>query len=97
MLGYFRERGHRADLNPVLGGADSSEFLDPAQIDHYPGFFDAVLEPVEAVETPGQHPGFASVLLEQPLGVGNGVWLQQLKRWHHISDYSHICLLLPLR
>jgi hypothetical protein len=31
--------------------------------------------------------------VEQSLGVGNGIWLQQLKGWHDVSNYGHICFL----
>jgi hypothetical protein len=55
-LHYFGERGHGADLD-AIAGCELPQFLDSAQIDHNLGLLDAILEPVEAVEPSGQHPG----------------------------------------
>src|ERR1700733_9798465 len=89
MIHYFRERGHRADLDAIGGRAHSAQFLDPTQIDHGLGLFNSILEPVEAVEPSGQNPGVASVLFEKRLSLGNRAWLIQLESSHYISDDSH--------
>src|SRR5208337_3137440 len=89
MLDYFRQRGHRADLDAVGGGPNSLEFRDPTQINYHLRFLDAVLEPVEAVHASGQHPAVLALLLEQLLRVRDRVRLSQLKSRHDVSDYSH--------
>src|SRR5580700_4135021 len=89
MIHYFRERGHRADLDAIGGRANSAQFLDSTQIDHGLGLFNSILEPVEAVEPSGQNPGVASLLFEKPLSIGNRAWLIQLESSHYISYDSH--------
>src|SRR5450755_3295069 len=74
MVHYFGERGHGADLDAIAGRANSAQFFDSAQIDYSLGLPDSILEPVEAVEPPGQHPGIRSVLFEKLLRIGNGTW-----------------------
>src|SRR5271163_2935478 len=89
MIHYFRERRHRADLNAIGSRANSAQFPDSAQIDHGLRLFNSILEPVEAVEPSGQHPGVASVLLEKLLSIRNRAWLIQLESSHYISYDSH--------
>src|ERR1017187_7404066 len=89
MIHDFSECGHRADLDTVRRRAHSAEFLDSAQIDHNLGLPDSILEPVEAVEPPGQHPGIRSMLFEKLLCIGYGTWLIQLECSHYVSDGSH--------
>src|SRR3984957_4005644 len=89
MLGHFRQRGHRSDLDAVGGGANSLEFLDAAQINHDLRFLDAVLKPVEAIHASGQHPAVLALQLEHFLRVRNRVRLNQLESGHDVSDYSH--------
>ena len=50
---------------PPFTSSDPAQFFDLAQIDDYFGALDAVLQPVEAVEAAGQHPGVGAVLVEQ--------------------------------
>src|ERR1039458_2904986 len=89
MVHYFRERGHRADLNTIRRGANSAQFFDSAQIDYSLGLLDSILQPVEAVEPSGQHPDIRSVLFEKFLCIGNGTWLIQLECGHYVSYDSH--------
>ncbi len=89
MLDYFRQRGHRSDLDAVGGGANSLEFPDPAQIDDHLWFLDAVLEPIEAIHASGQHPAVVALLLEHLLRISNRVRLNQLESRHDVSDYGH--------
>src|ERR1700733_6913524 len=89
MIHYFRERGHRADLDAIGGRANSAQFLDSAQIDHSLRLFNSILEPVQAIESSGQHPRVASVLFEKLLSIGNRAWLIQLESSHYISYESH--------
>ena len=58
---HFGQRGHGADFEPPLVGAHAAQLFDLAQIDHHLGSLDAILEPVEAVEPAGQHPGVRAV------------------------------------
>src|SRR5258708_40347220 len=88
MLDYFRERGHRSDLDAIGSGANSFQLRDPAQVDHHLRLLDAVLEPVEAVHASSQNPRVAPVMLKQFLRVGNRAWLQQLKSRRNISNYG---------
>ena len=69
-LHHLGQRGHGADLDAAIRVvANSLELLDTAQVDHHLRFLDAVLEPVEAIEPSGQHPGIPSMLCEQLLRV----------------------------
>jgi hypothetical protein len=68
---------------------NSSQLFDPAQIDYNLRFPDSILEPVEAVEPSGQHPGIAAMQGEKLLRIGNRSWLQQVERGHYVSDHSH--------
>src|SRR3984957_9632776 len=90
MLDYFRERGHRSDLDAIGSGVNSFQLRDPAQIDHHLRLLDAVLEPVEAVHASSEHPCVAPVMLKQLLRIANRAWLQQLKCRHNISNYGHV-------
>ena len=85
----FGERRHRADFDAVAGRANAPEFLDSAQVDHRFRFLDSILEPIEAVESAGHHPGVSSVLFEKLLCVRNGARLKQLERRHDVSYYRH--------
>src|SRR6202050_4918658 len=89
MIHYFGERGHRADFDTIAARANSSQFLDSAQIDHHLRLFDSILQPVEAVETSCQHPGVSSVLCEKLLRLLDGSGLKQLERGHYVSYDSH--------
>jgi hypothetical protein len=51
--------------------------------------FDAVLEPVEAVETAGQNPGVLPMLFEELPRFGNRAGLEQLEPRHDIVYDSH--------
>src|SRR5688572_5067365 len=85
----LRERGHGADLEAAFALSDALELRDASKIDQRRGTPDAVLEPVEAVETSREHPGPRAVPIEQRLRVGDGGRLKQLERRHRISDDSH--------
>src|SRR3984957_6822424 len=89
MIHDFSERGHRADLDTIPGCANSPQFLDSAQIDHHLGLPDSILEPVEAVEPSGQHPGIGAMLFEKLLRIGHGPGLIQLEGGHYVSYDSH--------
>src|SRR6266851_9463550 len=69
VIHYFRERGHGADFDTIATRANSPQFLNSAQVDHSLGLLDSILEPVEAVEPSGQHPGIGSMLLEKLLRI----------------------------
>ena len=94
MIHDFGESGHGADLDAVVRGADCFEFLDAAQIHDDFGLLDAVLEPIEAVEPAGQHPGVLSILFEKLLRVGGRCGLKQLEGRHNVSNYSHCDFLI---
>src|SRR5712671_3780199 len=51
------QRSHRPNHEAVARSTHSPEFSDPAQINHYFGSLNAILQPVEAVESPSKHPG----------------------------------------
>ena len=89
---HLGESGHRADLDAAIGGApDSPELVDSAQIDHDLRFLDPILEPIEAVEASGEHPGVASMILEEFLRVSSRTGLQQIKSGHYVSNNGHGC------
>src|ERR1035437_86197 len=92
MIHHLGERGHGADLDTIAGRANSAQFLDSAQIDHSLRLLDSIFQPVEAVETSGQHQGVRSVLCEKPLRVSDGTRLVQLERGHYVSNDSHTLL-----
>ena len=56
------QRSHGADLDTVAGFADAAQLLHLAQIDDDFGAFDAILQPIKAVQTTGQHPSVAAIL-----------------------------------
>src|SRR5439155_1917915 len=83
------QRGHRADLEAVLPRPDASQFSDALEIDQCLRALDAILQPVEAVETAGEDPRFRSVAAEQRLRVFDRRGLIQLERRHHVANYGH--------
>ena len=93
MIHHFSERGHRSDLNTlatvIACGANSSQLFDSAKIDYDFGLPDSILEPVEAIESSGQHPRIAPVLSEKLLGIGNRGRLKQVESGHYVSYHSH--------
>ena len=89
------QRRHRADLEAVAGRADAAQFVDAAQIDDVRRPLDAILQPVEAVEPAGHHPGVAPVPAEQLQRVADRRGLEQLERRHHVANYRHDALLTP--
>src|ERR1035438_10416086 len=89
MIHHLGERGHGADLDTIAGRANSAQFLDSAQIDHSLRLLDSIFQPVEAVETSGQHQGVGSVPCEKLLRVSDGTRLIQLERGHYVSNDSH--------
>jgi len=97
ILHHLGERSHRSNLDAaVRRGANPAQLVDTAQIHHYLGLLDAVLQPVEAIQAAGQHPGVRSMLLEKFLRVSRRTRLQQVKSGHDISNYSHDIPPLPL-
>src|SRR5271169_5410374 len=93
MIYDFGERRHGTDFDTVAAviarSANSAYFLDSAQIDHSLRLLDSILQPVEAIESSGQHPRIGSVLFEKLLRVGDGSWLKQFERGHYVSYNSH--------
>ena len=63
--------------------------LDSAQIDHHLRLLDSILQPVEAVEPSGHHPGVGSVLFEKLLRVRDGSRLKQFESGHYVSYHCH--------
>src|SRR2546428_6270744 len=86
--------GCRPDLQAPAGLADSAQFLDLAQVDHDFRPLDAILQPIEGVQTAGHHPSIFTVLAEQPHRVVDRRRLKEFERWHHIAYHGHICVLL---
>src|SRR5205085_7124122 len=84
------ERRHRADLDAAVALAHPFQFVDATEIDDVARALDAVLQPVEAVETAGEDPCIAAVATEQRQRVRGGRRLQQLERGHYVSNYRHI-------
>src|SRR5262249_16447508 len=79
---------HRADLESTAGFANSAEFFDSAEVDHVTRPLDAVLEPVEAVQTTGQNPR-TDRASEKIQRIGRGGRLKQSESGHHTPNYSH--------
>src|SRR6185503_4279817 len=97
MAHHLREGRHRADLEAAVALADALQFRNTAQIDDVAGPLDAVLQPVEAVETAGEDPCVGAVAIEQVQRVRRGGGLKQLEGRHHVSYYRHRFLLGRLK
>jgi len=93
----FGERGHRANLDAVARAANSFEFFDAAKIHQNFRALDAVLEPIEAIESSSHDPSIGSVLLQKFLRVADGAGLKQIESRHDVSYYGHGCLPLQLQ
>ena len=63
--------------------------LDGAQIDDHARTLDAILQPVEAVESASQHPGARAVPVEQLECSVDRRRLEQLECGHYIADDCH--------
>src|SRR5262249_7286083 len=92
---HFRQGGHGAYFDAaVRHGADTAQLIDAAQIDDHSWLLNAVLEPIEAVESAGEHPGIAAMLLEKFLRFVSRSGLEQIERGHDVSNYGHGFILL---
>src|ERR1700678_2623505 len=94
MIHHFSERRHGADLDTVAAALASSanppQLLDPTQINHNLRLLDSILQPVEAVESSGEHPGVGSMLFEKLLRVSDRSGLKQFESGHYVSYDSHV-------
>src|ERR1035438_10211922 len=97
MIHDLGERGHGADLDTIAArNANSAQLADSAQIHHNLRLLDSILQPVEAVESSGEHPGVGSVLFEKFLRVGDRSRLKQFESGHYRSE-EHTSELQSLR
>src|SRR5438477_6116132 len=92
MVDDFNKRRRPAEFEAVASAANPTQFFDSAQVNDRSGFSDAIFEPVERVHAPGKGHRVVAVFLQQVLRVGNRSRLQQLERWHHVTNYSHSSL-----
>src|SRR6266545_7702599 len=91
MVHHVGERRRRADLDAAIGGRlHAAQSLHATEIDDYLAALVAILEPVEGVQTAGEHPRILLVLLEQRDGVIDGRRLKQLEDGHYVVDYCHV-------
>src|SRR6185503_8971599 len=86
------ERRHRANLDSTVALANAPQLRHAAEIDDVAWALDAVLQPVEAVETAGEDPCVAAVPIEQVQRVRGGRGLKELERGHYVSYYGHWAL-----
>ena len=90
MIHDFSERRHGADFDTVAASsANSAQFADSTQVDHNLRLLDSILQPVEAVESSGEHPGVGSVLFEKSLRIVDGRRLKQFESGHYVSYDGH--------
>src|SRR5687767_11939318 len=90
----LRQRRHCADLKTVAFRLHAFELRDSAQVDDDAGTFDAVFEPVEAVEATGQDPGARAVSIEQLECCVDRRRLEQLEGGHDVTNHCHWTLSL---
>src|SRR5262245_40348021 len=91
------QRRHGADLDAAVALADALQLRDAAKIHHVTGALNAILQPVEAVETAGEDPCVGAIAIEQVQRIPRGRRLKQLEGGHYISDYSHGYLQVRLK
>src|SRR6185437_8812246 len=89
MIGNLGERCHRTNLDTVATDAHTAQLVNTAQIYKHFGFLDAVLQPVEAVQSAGHYPGIFAIFSQQPLRIRGRTGLQQIECWHYISYDCH--------
>jgi hypothetical protein len=94
VLDDFGERRHRADLDAAIRLADAAQLLDLAEVDDNLRLLEAVLQPVHAVQTAGEHQRVGLVLIEQPEGIVDRRRLIKLEDRHYVAYYGHVVLLV---
>ena len=94
MVGDIGQRGHGADLKTVAIDANAAQLVDAAQVDQHIRLLDAVLQPVEAVQTAGHHPGPFADIGKQTLRIRSRGRLKQIEGGHYVANYCHGYVLL---
>ena len=89
----FGERRHRADLHAAVQLLDAAQVGDLAEVDDYLGLLEAILQPVHAVETAGQHHGVGAVLLQQLQRIVHARRLVELECRNDVANHGHRLLL----
>ena len=90
MLDDLRQRGGGADLEPTIGSlAYAPQLLDRSDVDDDRGTLRPILQPVEGVHTPGEHPGILIMLPEESERAVELRGLEELEAPHHVVDVAH--------
>ena len=90
VLGDVGEARHRPDLeSAVRSRGDAPELVHAPEIDHRRRALDTVLEPVEGVESSGEHPALVAVFLHEAHRVVDARRLKELERRDHVTHDSH--------
>src|ERR1700730_437077 len=82
---YVAKNRRSADLDADIGRCfHTSEFLDAANIDDYLRTFVAILQPIECVQPPGEHPRGLLISVEQRQGIVDSRRLKEFESGHYV-------------
>ena len=85
----LRERRARADLEATVQRLDAAQALDLAQIDDDARALDAILQPVEGIQSARHHPGVRAVAIQQRQRVADARRLKELECRHDVVNHGH--------
>src|SRR4029078_9431634 len=88
---------HGANLEAAVSLANAFQFSNAAEIHDVAWTLDAILQPVEAVETTRKDPWVGAIAIEQVQRIRGGRGLKQLEGRHHVSYSRHRFLLGRLK